>query len=384
MESSPSRPKTALVGLTVIVLLAYFVWSREAEQRAHRDARIRAAALTYSARMPQGVQPHAPLLGDSVHGEAIENYGRAVALCGAALPCGDDSTDPWALSQLAELPPDIARRLAKYEPALDALATGAAAATIDLAAARRPLTVRSPGPTDFPFVANLVTLAALVVRHDLASGNGSAAVRRTADLMTLQLDFLRGTASAFELLAAEGVTSVCCTWTDDRIASLDEPNRAALRDLLARFDAALPPIQRSFEGDLTLAARWLDRDDRERDHVSPPLLAAIVASIERLASSEAAPWSVRRQALVAQAPTLAYPEAPDFAAVETARRTATAHLRLLIVALGHHLGEPLPSLRDPLGDGDLEVERPDASTIVVRSAGLAPDGKRIERTAKRR
>jgi hypothetical protein len=72
---------------------------------------------------------------------------------------------------------------------------------------------------------------------------------------------------------------------------------------------------------------------------------------------------------------------PNYQAAERGWRETIAELRLLRMAVAFELGFDLPPLRDPLGNGPLEVQR-DAAQVVVRSAG-STGPRRIERIVPR-
>lgn len=378
--------RTTTNGVAVLAIggLIAFFWIDEAGRRSDRDARLRETVARLEARIPRGTIPHTPLLGDTVPGEATEGYSRAVALHENARPSDDDSSDTEVMCETATLHPRIDVVMERYRPALDALAAAAAADTVVVDRARTTTQEWTdiPRRPPFPFTSSLTKLAVVAIRHDLARGRTDSAVRRTADALTLQADVAANRFGMVELLAAAGIVVLCDAWTDDALRSSESDALRTLARVLDAFEARLPAIGESFAGELVLC--WHVLDARRPGHrITASAVAALLHEVEVLTKTEGAVWSVRRAALEASSERSSNDPVIDLGAVEAARRTAIARLRMLRIACAHHLGERL-ELADPLGDGDLLIEARDTTTIVVRSASPDDEGQRIERTATRR
>src|SRR6185503_9353316 len=115
--------------------------------------RERAASLP--AR-PAGERTHAPLLGATRAGEATTCYFEAIAR-------GPHETDDDAATWRAPEEPSAAARIARYQPAIERLAAGAACDRIDVAALGSPAWTDANGNGK-----QLGQLVAFTIRHELA------------------------------------------------------------------------------------------------------------------------------------------------------------------------------------------------------------------------
>lgn len=369
-----------------------------------RDAdwqRVRARGAAMTAHAAHGERPHAPLRGEPVAGEATAQYVRATAEHDRAQRVlheqrrQRDVPDLFDLIEARELPPDTAQRLAPFEAAIASLAAGAASDRIHFAAFWMQFEYDAAGeplarPCDFVgFPVGKIALVA--ARHELARGRCELALQRTADALTLARDQLQVGIPLYELIGTDTVGACCAVWPDGALRSLAPPLLRDLAEVLRRFDDATAPAVQSVRDACGMLAEGAFHDPGRSDwrqlatraFRDPANRSALPAEIDAYFDAidalppATAPWSVREPALVAAAALLPQLGGLGLADVERARREAIARVRLLRMAIVHHLGEPVPPLPDPFGDGALH-RNDDGDGARFSSRGQA-DGKAIER-----
>lgn len=339
-----------------------------AEREAWQRVRARAAAM--SAPFARGVEPHAPLLGTAQPGFADQHYVAATERWYAVPPVAGES-ELYELLAMDELPASTQARLASLQPVLDALAAGVAADQIDF----RTFLASETGP-----VGMWIGTAALVAaRCDLAGGLPASAVQRTADVLTLARDQLRAGPAFYELIAVAQVFNGCELWSDARLRALPAAEQRQLAEVLLRFDLMSPPATSCAASQAEHYVSISELEPRFRGESTQ--LDAYLTAVEALPDDNA-PWSAREPALAAAAACLPASHSSQLPYVESARRDAVARIRLLRMALAFHLGESVPVLLDPFGDGPLQTdERADGRRFASRGES---DGKPIERLVRSR
>ncbi len=348
---------------------------RSVDREEWRRVRARAAAI--SAPFARGVEAHAPLLGTPQPGFADRHYVAATERCNAIPRAGDGEPEMYELLAMEELPANVQSRLAPYQPVLDALAAGATADQIDSRTFRETL-VRERDPL-VPGITWVGTAALVVARHDLAGGHHGSAVQRSADLLTLASDQLRVGMGLYDLIAAAYASGVCELWSDTRLRALPASEQRQLAELLLRFDLVCSPATSCAAGEAAHHASIAELDPAFRG--DPAQLDAYLTAVEAL-PDEAAPWSAREPALAAASACLPASHRSHLPEIERARRDALVRIRLLRMALAHLLGEAVPVLLDPFGEGALLTEeRADGQRFASRGES---DGKPIERLVRKR
>jgi hypothetical protein len=364
-----------------VLLLIFGSWRQE---RQTRDVwkRVFERAAAIAAPFAPTEKAHAPLLGEAQLGEAGAHYRLATRLAREAAQ--RDKQEPALLDvlELPHLPADLAERLAPLREALDTLAAGAACDRID----KRLFVDELENPTwdevaglPVPAMAGTVhiyKIALTAMRAELEAGNTDAAMRRTVALLTLARDQALLDMATHELLATAGISFVDTTWSDERLRALPPGALRTFATALQRWDEGVSPASRSALSECAIAARRAAASRVPRAAACERYLDAV-----RALPPETATWSVREPALAAAAALL-----PDIGApldyVERHRRATCAKVRLLRMAIAHHLDERLPALPDPLADGPLLVTERDGERVFASRALL--DGKPIERTVRTR
>lgn len=361
----------------VVVAAALFLVYREASAR-------RAAVLEHGRRLrdelavvvPHDLQPHSPLEGSTIDGEATANYTLAATAWRAAWP--DEAEFDALLSRLqaAELPADTEAILSRSRATIDAMAAGARATRIDFGALRSDLEVLN-GPAQPRGPAFTLHLA---LRHQVQQRAFDAALETTVVFLTWSRDLAASGIRLYELLAGAGDGCVAAAWNDDALRTADETQLRRLAALLRTHANTSPPLARSGLGDsLYFLERWTDPAAPAQVRTSD--VRMLIDLTEARRATESAVWSARNASLRAKPDVLRASAVFDPESEVMLRRCRT-DLRMLAACVAHHVREPAAFV-DPLGDGDLTIETRDEATIVVRSAGL-DEGKPIERAARRR
>lgn len=349
----------------------------------HRDSdtawqRVREGAAALPP-LAAGEQPHAPLLGASRSGEAAACYVAAIESGPRDYNDASEADEVWQRVD-GPLPGDAAELLAPYRPALDALAAGAACDRVDPATFAAPAWHAAAGKGTL-----LGGLVAFTIRHELAQGRPDAALQRTADLLTFARDQMLLGLGCHEMQGSKNVSLCCATWTGDTLAALPPPQLRTFAEVLQRLDAELPPA-RATDKECRLVVDIVMRDPPATG-VEPHQLAAYVDAMRSLPAPDAA-WPVRERALAKASRCLGEQHAAvmDLALLEYMRRAALAELRLLRMAIAHHLGEAMPPLPDPFGDGALTVTDDGAGGLRIASRGNATgiyQGEPLERRIRK-
>jgi hypothetical protein len=333
-----------------------------------------------AAPFARSVEAHAPLLGAAQPGFADRHYRAATDKFNSSKPQGDEPF-LYELLEMDELPPETEAMLARHEAALTELAAGAAADQIDY---RTFCEVLATGYEDK--VRRLVTstevgiAALLAARRDLASGRHGSAVQWAADLLTVARDQFGAGVPIYDLFAASYVHGVCELWSDSRLRALPAAEQRRLAEVLLRFDSTCSPATSC----AVLAARHLAEVcelGEERD-AGPEQIDAHLRAVAALPGVEA-PWSVREPALAAASACLPEVVRTELVQIESSRREAIARVRLLRLAVAHHLGEPLPVLPDPFGEAPLQTSEHEGG-LRFASCGKGSEDKPIERIVRTR
>ena len=374
---------------TAIAVLAAagvaWIWLREHERDVAAWKRIEEAAARFAELVPHGTIPHAPLLGAPRPGEAIAQYLRAGALLKTVV--SDEQLSElyeWSAESQGQSGPEVAAVLASLQPMLDAVTAGAAADTLRVQTFAETLGVGGPmlerAHSVWFGLGPIGAGGALAIRAAIANGDARRAIDLTAAFLTMACDQLTLGWAIYDLLGAGCMSALMRHWTDEALRGLPRDRLRELADVLAAADARCPlPTAVAPRAFLELA--WAARSDPPLVSVSPIEIEKVVGVLDGLPATAASGWTERERALtdaVAKLDSVRFARVDD---IERARRESLTQLRLLRLAAAQHLGEPLPALRDPLGDGDLDVVRAETG-LVLRSAGQS-DGKRIERQVAR-
>lgn len=225
--------------------------------------------------------------------------------------------------------------------------------------------------------------AVRLTARELARTDRAAAAALLLDGITAALDTATAGIGVERLIGQQGVLWLCEEFTDAMLAELDrsrlEKLDRALQDLIAVHPigdgflereiahraACTGDDQRFDPAALGLGRRWVAW--RHGFSMRSYARSAIVEQLELLERSRrrapiaTATWTERRHALDTLKDELRAAAhtgfmLPDAADIEESCRRAGVALRLLRLAVVFHLGEPLPQLRDLLGDGMLQVE----------------------------
>ena len=376
--SRPSNRPIVFVALLAAAVAAA-AWLHVPEHDADWG-RVRARGSAMAAAAERGARPHAPLRGEPTAGDATAHYRRATAEHDRAqhvhaqrcsLAAAADVAD---LIEQRELPADAGERLAPFANALASLAAGAASDRIHFGEFWKQFEYDAAGVPLGPvadFVGFPVAKIALVAaRHELAAGRAELALQRTADALTLARDQLQVGVPMYELIGADTVEACCAAWPDRALQRLAPSLLRDFAEVLRRFDEATPAdaVASTLAGCRLLAedafrdpqrgswrqlAAWAFTPPENRTPTAPQIDAYFDA-VEAL-PPPSAPWSTREPALAAAGALL--PQLAAFGPVDTerVRRGTLARVRLLRMAIVHHLGEPIPPLGDPFGDGELRV-----------------------------
>ena len=369
----------AVLVVSVTATVLYVARSRSEEREAWQRVRGRAAAM--AAPFARGVEAHAPLLGAAHPGFADRHYCAPTDQFGSSTRQGDE---PFLYELLAmdELPPETEARLVRHQAALTELAAGAAADQIDYSTFRKVPGIEHKGkePVGLLAISEVGTAALLAARRDLATGRHSSAVQRTADLLTVARDQFGAGVPIYDLFAASYVHGVCELWSDPRLRDLPAAEQRQLAEVLLRFDTACGPATSC----VSCAAQHLVEICAQHDDppVGPEQIDAHLTAVTALPGDEA-PWSARQPALAAAQACLPQSCRIDLVAIECSRREAIARVRLLRMAVAHHLGERVPVLRDPFGEESLQTSEHEGG-LRFASSGKGAGDEPIERIVRAR
>ena len=374
---STRRRRLTLALLALLGSLAILVCKHD--QKAAWDTAVGRTLAVVAPYAPAEL-PHAPLLGEPIHGEAVADFEAASEWRGLH---GEGEEPPWyEVMAMDKLPADLDARLQPLLPAFDRLAAGAAADRIDerkfLALFLRETNeLYTLPPRALPIGTALLTSPALTAaRVDLAAGRPEAAVQRTAAVLTLARDQFGIDFGVYDLIAAVHVAVVDQVWNDDRLRSLPASAQKSFAVALGRFDETVAPATRCMFGECARALQV--NEQRQRRFCTAADLRAYADALPAL-PAESAPWAVREPALASFSRASRW--TGDLVYIERYRRRAIAQVRLLRMALAMYLGEVMAPLDDPLAHGQIAVTERDGQTVLASRAAF--DGKPIERLVKR-
>jgi hypothetical protein len=384
MHVATQRRRWFLLTGSALAVAGFLIVSSWQRERRTREAwqRVHELAATIAAPFAPAVKAHAPLLGEAQPGEAGAHYRLATRLAREA--AHRDKQEPALLDvlELPHLPTDLGERLEPLREALDALTAGAACDRID----KRLFVDELENPTwdevaglPVPAMAgtyHIYKIALTAMRAELEAGSTDAAMGRTVVLLTLARDQMLLDMATHELLATAGIHFVSSTWSDERLRALPPGALRTFAAALQRWDEAVSPASCSAASECAIVVRRAPASRSPRAAACERYVDAV-----RALPPETATWAVRERALAAAAALLPDIGAP-LDAVERSRRATCAEVRLLRMAIAHHLDEPLPALPDPLDDGPLLVTERDGERVFASRALL--DGKPIERTVRTR
>jgi hypothetical protein len=286
-----------------------------------------------------------------------------------------------------------------WQPMLDELEQGAHATEHGWPTPQTVAELDQINLLDARWLANAAMFESRARRHE---GDQLGAVGITLDAATFARDFVQRSVLIQRMIGGAALAIVIKeAW---HAAALHELGPEALRRLgngLERLDQELPEALDLRDEMLFLitavqraepTAAWLPTPHWRYGFSSRWMLADAVVqtaqAVDELTRAAELRWP-QRQALIEQEfqallntgnPALAT-ITPNYQAAERGWRETIAELRLLRMAVAFELGFDLPPLRDPLGNGPLEVQR-DAAQVVVRSAG-STGPRRIERIVPR-
>lgn len=341
-----------------------------------------------------------PAYGEPQSGSAFAAYHEAASLA-ATWPEGNQEE----LTRLRHRPHEVAdgearALLARWQPAIDAMRRGARCSD-----ARRP--------TDWSLgfnvpVANLLVtrditnVAVLLARRAQDDGRAGDAVALTLDAATYGADHVHSPLLIERMIGLALVAiATDAAWHDNHLRALPAAALRTLAEGLARIDARLTAAPGCLEGEVLLLANARLPDD---NYLSAALGSGLgswrygfsmramhadavlqqAAACERLRATATAPWPERQAAvrragaeLLAVGNPILDMGIPMHSAERTLRDTTTL-VRLLRLAVAHHLGDELPKLDDPLGDGPLRREQDDDG---IRFVSAATRGERQRQRA---
>lgn len=362
-----------------------------------------AAEASLRAELMAAPHRRTPLWGEAHEGSAFAAYEEALALTHTLMARDDDEllatlrdTDEQVAARRAEL-------RARWAPAVALLRTGAHAAdTAPLRGSARDEEAAPANLLQCRWLANAAVFEARAARH---AGRGVDAVRHTLDAATLGVDLLRRGVLIDQMIGgAIVVIGTAEAWPEPALARLD---RAALDELAAgleRLDAMLPE-HADFTGELVFLARqlrtlapdepWLPsglagwRFGFSARWMLADAFTCWAGTVRELAATTAHAWPLRRATLELEGneaaasgnPVLAM-VVPNVVAAEASLRQVVALVRLLRMAVDRHRGLDLPPLRDPLGDGPIQVTRT-GDEIQLRCAG-ADERANLQRVVRLR
>lgn len=337
--------------------------------------RLQAHAEHDALAWPARIVEREPLLAPAAHGrdERDERDGRAGVAPDDEAFAHYRAAGELALAARADL------GLHDEERAAAALAVGAfrapvAELVLGARCARVAIAALGGDPADAAsmWLQNAIRLAQ---RAALAAKDADACVEITAAALTRAIDQCSQTDPAGEWSATGWLGLSILEWTDEGLAAMP---RAALRCLalaLARTDAAVSCVPLRPDRLVAGVLRG-ERADGDPRFAAGPALLAIVDAAGRLRDTRDATWTGRSRALAAfdrewsDTVKLLPRRWGGAADAERWRRDAVARLRLLRLAVAFWLGDPLPALADPLGDGDLAVVVHGDWIRIVSAGGL--------------
>jgi hypothetical protein len=379
----------AAIGVATVALAATGVVQFRAD---HAWTDLRTMQNDLELRLAARDHRREPLWGESTPGRAFVPYAHALDKS-RALAKTDDAALVRMLrrddAQTAEDPEAVALR-ARWQPLLADLHAGAHAADASPPAPDDP---ESPGDLtnllDARWIANCAMFEARVRRH---RGEHLAAVQVSLDAATFAADLhRRGTLLDQMIATAIVAIATAETWTEPALARLDDAALQALAEGLARLDPLLPPTA-DHEGELAHSLRQIAAAPIDGDWAPGSLAAwrhgfssrwmfadALLqqARVARLLANETAlDWPQREALLEVQIGSLLASGnpvcavmVPNTTAAERNLRESLTLVRLLRMSVAHHLGREQAPLRDPLGDGPLQVTPRDDGGVRLHSVG---------------
>ncbi len=389
--------------LVVLVLGAMLVASLSADshgwQASVRWASERAAQWRREA-------PECPVL----HGEAKAGSSRAGYEAAARLAAGVNGKQLDRLRELVEATGDAGLPTAEDRELLATLAPAAEA--LRVAAHQQGTDGGGVTPAAWPTSDGLFELlglhAALLLqaRDQTRNGDLVGAFDCLLDGLACGVDLTTFETPLVQSIGAFVVQKIVLAFEEALLQQADIALLARLADALAKADAALtvesrmpaqaavhvvsmlrekPVVDAQDLGMATPLCAWRHGFSVRRSGMArAEQLTALVQRFER-ESTPSETWPSRRLRLLAVVAEdrannsdLFSPFLERAVELEEQRREASAHLRLLRLAVAFHRRAPLPDLQDPLGEGALTV------TTAGDSATFASVGHGIERVLHRR
>ncbi len=379
----------AAVGAAVVALGATGVVQVRAD-RAWND--LHAMRRDLELRLAARDHQRAPLWGESTPGRAFVPYANAMGKARELAQTDDDALVRMLRhddAQTAEDPEAVALRV-RWQPILADLHAGAHAVDATPPAPDDP---ESPGALtnllDARWVANCAMFEARALRH---RGEHLAAVQVSLDAATFAADLhRRGT--LIDQMVASAIVAIATaeTWTEAALGRLDDEALRQLAEGLERLDPLLPTLT-DHDGEMAFALRAIAAAPIDNDWV-PGKFAAWrhgfstrwmfadalqqqTQAYRQLASETGLDWPQREalieqqtRQLVATGNPVCAVMVPNLTAAERNLRESLTIVRLLRMSVAHHLGRELAPLRDPLGDGPLQVTPRDGGGVRLQSVG---------------
>lgn len=351
------------IGLMIGGIIA-FMGVASLTARADDDLRARMGAFVAAvgSRVDPGGSPRSPLFDEPVDGTAAERYAEAKRL----LPGGNPAEDYGA-------------RRAAYAPVLAMLHEAA--------------NCRMLGP-GFAVGERDMRAFQAIVEQELA------ACRAAGDPMGAVSCWLDGAAMAYDL---GGASQLAIGWVrqveDAWLAAFSAPALRLLARGLERLESRIAPIadgdaiaareisrllsgRRSprSDGSLRASARaWRSGFEVVSElEAFDELLAAmpVVAAMAPTVAGRDRQWAAFARVFHSRTGTQAAAVARWMQEGERVAREAIARVRMLRLAVGFHLREPLPELADPFADAPLHVDVV-GDSATIRCAGSFRDNPRV-------